>query len=201
VPRGSPWLGHMAYYHSPITMPGIIHWFFHMSSIMPSQQPANSLLCQLMPIVPTTLAHATSHPCSGAMCHNITHPCLHLSTSTPMNLATPVVWLYVLYSELPCHHCACCTINIFFCLFDKTNGLRYLSHTMSVWVHSSCVGFISMRPTHTSFLNPLWALWCLGLPGTILVLRSNSRSFLQVGSSELGGCNHLLAGAVDCNGL
>jgi hypothetical protein len=59
-----------------------------------------------------------------------------------------------------------------FYLFGKTNKMWYLSHTMFVWAHSSCIRFISTRPMHTYVLNPFWALWFLVLPGPILVPRS-----------------------------
>jgi hypothetical protein len=63
-----------------------------------------------------------------------------------------------------------------FCMFGKMNKSQYLSHMVSVWARSSCVGFVSMRPMHMYVLNRLCELWVLGLPGPILVLRSNSRS-------------------------
>ena len=72
-----------------------------------------------------------------------------------------------------------------FVCFGEMNRLWYLGHTTSVWSHLSCVRFVSARPTHKSILKPLWDIWFLGLPGPILVPRSNPGSLLYQTKNEI----------------
>jgi hypothetical protein len=100
--------------------------------------PANPINMPLVParhpmtIIPATSSCAMCHPCSGATCHDLNRPHLHLPTLVPTHPATLFIRPYNLYSQLPHHHCTNCTINILFCLFDETNRSRYISHAVSV---------------------------------------------------------------------
>ena len=49
----------------------------------------------------------------------------------------------------------------FFYLFDDLNRTRYLTHPMSVWTQTSCVGFVTMRNTHPFVLRTFQELWFL----------------------------------------
>jgi hypothetical protein len=105
----------------------LIHPFvsFHAQSTTFQLTFTSSCATSTHAIVPVMPARAT--------CHDMTHPHLHLSMSTPMHLATLVIWPYGLYNQLPCQHCMDTTVNIFFFrLFEEMNRSRYILHTTSV---------------------------------------------------------------------
>jgi hypothetical protein len=113
--------------------------------------------CQHLPCVSTApLLHehmTTQHfPCvSTVSCH--------------IDITVCKVRLYILYG-LYNQHC--------FCFFGKVDRTRYLSHTMSVWSRSSCVGIMMMRPTHESVFKEFRAIW-------FLIIFGSPRSVLPIG--------------------
>jgi len=115
---------------------------------------------------------STCHPCNGDMCHSLINPPVPIHVSIHCILPCQ---LYSLYSQLP-HGTEQTIQSTLFCLFGQMNRPQYLENTTSIWSYSSFVGFVSMRPMHTSILKPLWVVCVLGLPRPILVLRSNSGS-------------------------
>jgi len=110
MPRGGPWLGHVASNHKPKK--------WHVSK-------HDSPNCQ-----PIKNCHITSATSVYRLCH--------------VSLYT----LYGLHSQCP-----------FFCLFDYSNRSQYISLSTSIWTQTSCVWFVTMRPTLSFNLNRFWALW------------------------------------------
>jgi hypothetical protein len=140
--------------------------------------------------------HATCHPYSGDTCHSlIGPPVLHVISSytqSPCHMSVCMPSQHTEPTIVP-FHVSCTTVRlvqssstwhctdyivIIFCLFGQINKPRYLEHMMFIWSHSSCVGFITLRHTHTPILKRFWALWFLGLSEPHLAPGSNFGSHL-----------------------
>jgi len=64
------------------------------------------------------------------------------------------------HTDMPCQHpYELYSQHIFFCLFDESNRSWYLTHPISVWTQTSCVGFVMTRATHLFVLRQFQELW------------------------------------------